>query len=94
MHISEARKADALCTLRRVVEAAENSNCAGERHLLAAAKAMLLLQALKRLLPEVRECARVGYISQEQLADAEGAVAAAEGRDVSSPRSVLLREAS
>lgn len=82
MHIPPQKKSDAIATLELILEAAKNSNDSGERALMAAAKGLQLLGALKRLMPELRRMRAEGIISKEQFSDAEGSIAAAEGRDV------------
>ena len=79
MHIPSQKKDDALNTLRMIIEAAENSNDLGERHLLAAANGMKLLNAMKRMLPELRRMRQEGIISVEQFTEALAAIDAADG---------------
>ena len=87
MHIPSQKKDDALNTLRMIIEAAENSNDLGERHLLAAANGMKLLNALKRMLPELRRMRQEGIISVEQFTEALSAIDAAEGKQATKEQS-------
>lgn len=82
MHLSNHAKADALFVLEQIIEAAENSNASGERHLMAAAHGMRLLSALKGLLPELRRMKLEKVISNEQWDAVEQAIKAAEGNNV------------
>lgn len=84
MHIPPQKKSDAIATLELILEAAKNSNDSGERALMAAAKGLQLLGALKRLMPELRRMRADRIISEQQFSDAEGSIAAAEGREAAS----------